>query len=161
MKFEWDLSEFVEFANNLETFEQCCQSLSSEIAEAVQKALMDGTPVKTGKLQSGWLSGGYVIQKKDKGYTITFLNDTEYAYYVNYGHYSYNQFNVGTNQPYVVNHRTVPLDPKFGNKYPQDPTYVFGHFFVEHTLLDLCETKKLEQIIIDELQKWWEGCFNG
>ena len=159
MKIEWDFKELYNFADklgNVNNFKHYVKLAADDIAKDLQEMLKKNTPYKTGKLQQGWLSGGYVIVEKGKGYEVTLLNDVEYAYYVNYGHYSYNQFNKG-GEPYFVYNRTPKIAPEFETN--DDDTFVFGHFFVEKTLVDYAESFKLDKLLFTQLNKWWEGCF--
>ena len=154
MKLEWDFSEWVEFAdrlNNIEKFESYLIDASKELAEVLRKMLITNTPVKTGKLVSGWKSN-YTVKKVAEGYEITLQNKTPYAYYVNYGHYSYNQYGGA----YVVKNRTVPYTQ--GNN---DDTFVFGRFFVEESVLLLENSTKVDEVILDALKNWFVWCLNG
>lgn len=162
MELEWDFHELTDFASRLsETaqFESACKATTEEIAKKLLSMLRTNTPVETGKLKGGW-NGTFTATKVKGGFLVVLKNDVEYASAVNDGHYSHNQFNKG-GTPYVVKHRTVPYDSTFGGDYPSDPTYVFGRFFVENSILQLNNTKQIEQILYKQLQQWWKGCFNG
>lgn len=154
MKIEWDFHEFFEFADKLSDFnrlEEKLQSTSKELGEILLKMLKANTPVKTGKLKSGWTD--YKVERVKNGFEITLTNTVEYAKWVNDGHYSYNQFGGA----YFVRNRTPKIAPEYETN--DDDTFVFGHFFVEVTLWQLSNSTQLEQIIYKQLQKWWEGCF--
>lgn len=158
MKLKWDLSELEDFADRLsETarFERACKEVVKKLAKELQEMLFNKTPVKTGQLAAGW--GGtenyaYKIVELKTSYKVTLYNRVPYAKAVNDGHYSYNQYGGA----YVVKHRTVPYTQGNG-----DPTFVFGHFFVEKSILTLENSSELEKILYKELEKWFARCING
>lgn len=164
MKLKWDFSELYEFAdrlNNTAKFQKTCKEIVKKLAKELQEMLFSQTPVRTGQLATGW--GGaenyaYKIQELKNSYKVTLYNRVPYAKAVNDGHYSYNQYNVG-GQPYVVKHRT----PKM-HTVPDaitDDTYVFGHFFVEKSILLLENGQELNNVLGKELEKWFAWCVNG
>ena len=158
MKLKWDMHELEDFAkrlNETEQFEKACKEVVKKLAQELQEMLFNQTPVKTGQLAAGW--GGaenyaYEIIELKTSYKITLYNRVPYAKYVNDGHYSYNQYG----GPYEVKHRTVPYTQGNG-----DPTFVFGHFFVEKSVLMLENSSELEKILNKELEKWFVWCVNG
>ena len=139
MKFEWDFKQFLDFSERLsegDNFQEACKKFTRVMAKELQEMLFNQSPVKTGRLAAGW--GGadnysYKIVDLGKCYEVTLVNEVEYASAVNDGHYSYNQFNVGTKKPYTVNNRTPKIHTIPGAN--QASTYVFGHFFVEKSIL--------------------------
>lgn len=159
MKIKWDFDNLFEFGNrlsNYENYENTLKSATQEIAKALHKALLTHTPVVTEELKKGWNTTenlSFTVRKVKRGYMVELTNNVEYARSVNYGHYSYNQFNKG-GTPYVVNNRTVPYYA--GNK---DKTFVFGRFFVEKSIVAV--EPLVKQIVQRELQKWLEWCVNG
>ena len=159
MKMKWDAKQLIEFGNriaDLTKFQQTVQEATREIAKLLHTMLLQNTPVKTGKLKTGWKSEenyAYVVVKVKNGFEVTLTNNVEYALSVNDGHYSYNQYNVG-GKPYVVKNRTVPYTQ--GNKAP---TFVYGRFFVENSILDTEE--KLNAVLDKELEKWFRWCVSG
>ena len=158
MKLEWDFKEWYDFAdrlNNTEKFQEMCKAFVDELAKALREMLFNNTPVKTGQLAAGW--GGsenysYEIKRLVSGYKVTLYNRVPYAKAVNDGHYSYNQFG----GPYVVNHRTVPYTQ--GNK---DATFVFGHFFVEKSILLMENDNEINKLLEKEFERWFRWCVNG
>lgn len=160
MKLEWDFSELNKFAKNLgqiSKFEREMQVAAKELSHELLKQIKILTPIGDSyKLLNGWNGNDFAVKKVAGGFEVLIVNTTEYASAVNNGHYSHNQFNKG-GEPYVVNNRTVPFDTKFGKDYPTDKTYVFGYFFVENGILQLKNTTKIEQIIFNKLQKWWDS----
>lgn len=164
MKFDWDFSELENFAKQLgnETIlDEAMKEILLEIAKKLLGIMKKNTPVEDGTLIGGWddESALAVTNTKD-GYEVKIVNKTEYARYVNDGHYSFNKLNKG-GKPYVVHNRTVMFDETFGGDYPNDDTYVFGRFFVEHSILEMTEAKEVEKIIMQHLEEWWEKCLNG
>lgn len=161
MRLEWDFHELYDFADrlgNADKFKEFAKVAVKQLAKDLHEMLFKETPVKTGQLAAGW--GGaenyaYVIKEMKTGYKIEFINRVPYAKSVNDGHYSYNQFNKG-GDPYVVKHRTVPYTQ--GNA---DATFVFGHFFVEKSILKMENDEALNTIIANELDKWFRWCVNG
>lgn len=144
MKIKWDLSELTKFAENLsdfEVFDKCARQITKELAKELHEMLFQNTPVKTGNLCAAW--GGsenyaYTIKKFGNGYQITLTNNGanddgfRYGLAVNDGHYSYNQF---------------------GGPY----RWVKGRFFVEKSVLQTANSAQVEQLIMKELQKWWDS----
>ena len=158
MKLKWDFSELEDFAERLSDtpkFQQACKELTKKLAKELQEMLFNKTPVKTGQLAAGW--GGsenyaYKIQELKNCYQVTLYNRVPYASSVNDGHYSYNQYG----GPYEVKHRTVPY-----TQGKSDATFVFGHFFVEKSILLLENSSELDKILNKELEKWFAWCVNG
>lgn len=155
MNISFDFSELNKFVENLKNHHDLDTKLmtaTQNIARVLHQHLLEQTPVKTGNLRSKWSAGdnlSFTVERVKGGYEVTLINEAEYASSVNDGHYSYNQFNVG-GKPYVVKNRTVPY--KQGGKAK---TFVFGRFFVEDSI-DLTYPK-VEQIVMKELEKWWDS----
>ena len=158
MKLKWDFQELYDFADrvgNASKFEDACTTLTQEIAKVLHEMLFNETPVKTGNLCAGW--GGsenykYTVTQTPEGFEVELKNEVPYATYVNDGHYSYNQYGGA----YVVKNRTVPYTQ--GNS---DATFVFGHFFVEKSILKLENSDALKKVLYKELEKWFRWCVNG
>ena len=90
--------------------------------------------------------------KKDRGFEVLIVNKTPYALAVNDGHKVYNQYGGA----YPVKNRIKVTSPHVWQQ--GDATYyVFGHFFVERSIFKLTETNQVEQIIMKELEKWWNS----
>lgn len=161
MKLKWDMHELEDFAKRLgetERFEKACKEVVTKLAKELHEMLFNKTPVKTGQLAAGW--GGaenyaYKIVELKTSYKITLYNRVPYAKAVNDGHYSYNQFNKG-GTAYRVKHRTVPYTQ--GNSSER---FVFGHFFVEKSILTMENSSELDKILYKELEKWFAWCVNG
>ena len=158
MKLKWDFKEWYDFADrlsNTEKFQEMCRKFVDELAKELREMLFNNTPVKTGQLAAGW--GGtenysYEIKKLKTGYKVTLYNRVPYAKAVNDGHYSYNQFG----GPYVVKNRTVPYTQ--GNN---GDTFVFGHFFVEKSILLMENDNEINALLEKEFERWFGWCVNG
>jgi hypothetical protein len=155
MNIEWDFSELIKFADNLaniSTFEKSMQNATKRLAKALLKWMKEFTPTDSYELISGWNGNDFAVRKVENGFEVLIVNKTPYALAVNDGHKAYNQFG----GPYPIKRRI-----KVRSAHPWqkgDPTwYVFGHFFVERGILRLANTSEIEQIIIEELQKWWDS----
>ncbi|MBO8434146.1 MAG: HK97 gp10 family phage protein [Tyzzerella sp.] len=71
----------VEFENKLDVFiSDCAKELTARLLREVIKR----TPVKTGTLRRNWQVGEVNIN--GDVYTVSVINQTEYAMYVEYGH---------------------------------------------------------------------------
>lgn len=168
MKLEWDLSELTKFANNLgqtAKFEREMKLAAKEIAAELLKRIKTFTPVgDTYQLVNGWNGNDFAVRNVDGGFEVLIVNKTSYALHVNDGHKAYNQYG----GPYPI-HEEVSIGP-FGKLQGRikvtkahqwqkgDHTYyVFGHFFVERGILQLQNTTQVENIIMQELQKWWDS----
>lgn len=159
MTIEWDMKEFSEFATRLEsltTFNKEMEKAAKRLAKELLKWMKAYTPVEEYELVNGWNGNQFAVTKTDKGFEVLIVNKTPYATAVNDGHMAHNQYG----GPYPIKRRIQVRSPHQWQK--GDPTwYVFGHFFVERGILRLTETKLVEQIILEQLQKWWEECLNG
>ena len=156
MKVEWDLTELFDFGNHLRNFgklEATFERIAKEIAEVLLQYIKGLTPKdETGKLIDGWNGNAFVVNPVAGGYEVEIVNKAEYATHVNDGHKSYNQYG----GPYKIHNRIKVVSPYQWQK--GSPTYyVFGHFFVERGIEQLTNTKEIEQIIMKELQKWWDS----
>ncbi len=161
-----DTSELTKALNALadtSTLTRYFRRIADEIAQICRRELYTRTPKKTGRLAKGWLErDGLRFRVTHNGYELELINKVEYARAVNYGHYSYNQYNVG-GPPWHVNpsHRTVFYDSSYGEK-PNDPdSFVFGHFFLEKAEVALYSDSRLTSIIEKQLQEWFRECTNG
>ena len=141
MKLVWDVKQLYDFADRIseaESFARFARTATTELVKALQEALFENTPVKTGNLCSNW--GGaenysYTIKKQANGYQITLINRAANEQKFMYG--------------YVVN---------YGGKN-EDGSWRKGRFFVETSVAE-CE-EQAEQIIYKELEKWFEKCVRG
>ena len=155
MKLEWDFSELLKFADNLQSadLENTFKRITKDISKALLKRMKALTPVgDTYELINGWNGNHFAVKEVADGYEVLIVNNDPKALWVNDGHKAYNQYG----GPYKIKHRVkVPTPYKWQKG---DATwYVFGHFFVERSIVQLKESKKIEDIILQELHKWWEG----
>lgn len=155
MKVEWNYEELKNFAvklGDLNELNTQVKKASQALARELHKMLVNNTPVKTGRLVSGWNGNNlsFTAYQYGNGFRVTLTNDVPYAQAVNDGHYSYNQFG----GPYIVKNRTVKYTR--GNS---DKTFVYGHFFVEKSTDAL--TEKASDIIYPYIAKWFRGCCGG
>ena len=155
MKLEWDFSELTRFADNianLANLEKEMQNATKRLAKALLKWMKEFTPIDSYELINGWDGNKFAVTRTEDDFEVLIVNKTPYATPVNDGHKSYNQFGGA----YPVKHRKQVRTPHQWQK--GDATwYVFGHFFVERGILRLKETSEIEQIIMQELQKWWDS----
>lgn len=152
--FQFDFSALVRFGKNLVTnFDPAMKDAAQQVAKAVYKKLKQKTPRRTGQLVGGWDSAAnlaFRVSRVNRStYMVELTNNVKYANAVNYGHYSHNQFG----GPYVVKHRTVPYYQ--GNN---GATFVYGHFFVEKSILELEQSNAIEKIMNRCLRAWFRGC---
>ena len=159
MNLVWDLHELTDFGDNLKSlgsaFNPQLQKAAREIARVLLRYMRERTPRgKTGKLISGWNGNSFLVRGVANGYEVKIVNTTPYARAVNDGHMAYNQFG----GPYPINPDNRIKVPSPHPWQTGDPTYyVFGHFFVERSILRLANTDEIERIIMKELQKWWDS----
>jgi hypothetical protein len=156
MRVTWDFSELHEFVNDLSdpsVIDTYLKKATKDIARAALKHIKSLTPVDTYELINAWNKNKLAVVKKEDGFEVLLVNDTEYASAVNDGHKSYNQYG----GPYPIKNRVQVRTPHRWQK--GDPTYyVFGHFFVERGLIQTKNTKEIESIILRELNNLWRNC---
>lgn len=162
MKVRYEFDELWEFRERLENFakfNEFMKQATQELAKVLHQMLMTYTPFKTGKLWNGWNSNenwSYIVRQEKNGFSVKLTNDVEYALSVNDGHYSHNQYNKG-GEPYVVKNRTPKIYTI--SEANKDDTFVFGHFFVEKSVVET--ESKMEEAIYPVLEKWWSWCCSG
>ena len=156
MKIEWELKELYDFGDNLislgSVFDKHMQEATKRLAKALLTWMKEFTPTDSYELINGWAGNNFAVRGTETGYEVLIVNKTPYATAVNDGHKAYNQYGGA----YPIKRRIQVRSP---HQWQQgDPTwYVFGHFFVERGILRLSSTSEIEQIILDELQKWWDS----
>ena len=154
MNVKVDFSELTEFIDNLDSskLEKTFERIAKDISKALLKRMKSLTPVDEYDLINGWNGNRFAVTKRGNRYEVLIVNTTPYALDVNDGHMARNQHG----GPYPIKRRIQVRSPHPWQK--GDPTYyVFGHFFVERGILRLSSTSEIEQIIFDELQKWWDS----
>ena len=141
----------------MKTFASSVKFATKEIASVLLKAIKSLTPIgETYQLINGWNGNDFAVRQVNNGFEVLLVNKDPKARWVNDGHRSFNQFNVGTNEPYVVHTRkkvTSPYQWQLGD----GTHWVYGHFFVERGILQVENTTQVEEIIMKKLQKWWES----
>lgn len=140
MKIEWDFSELIDFANNLQdthTLETALMTATQNIAKVLHGHLLEQTPVDTGNLRKMWSAGDnllFTVEKVNNGYQVTLINDARRN--------SKDGFAYG-------------LAVNDGHKTPSGNGWVMGRFFVENSIT--LTLPQVEQIVMNELQKWWDS----
>ena len=140
MKLQWDFSELTRLANNLQDgyeFESAIMTATQKVARVLHQHLLQLTPIDTGNLRKMWSAGDnlkFTVNEVDNGYEVTFINsaraDTSDGF----------MYGVAVND---------------GHRTPGGAGWVMGRFFVEKSIL-LTE-HQTEQIIMNELKKWWDS----
>lgn len=156
MKLEWDLSELYEFADNLNDFskfEKSMQNAAKRLSKALLRWVKEFTPVDEYTLINGWNGNNFVVTEKDNGFEVLIVNKTPYALAVNDGHRVRNR----KDGEYYRVKRRIQVRSAHQWQSPANDWYVFGHFFVERGILRLTETTEIEQILMQELKKWWDS----
>ena len=161
----WDFDELYEFGDNIgrvDAFEDYIRTATQTLAKAFHYLLLNNTPVVTGNLRKGW--GGdnlkFEVIKLKTGFVVRFKNNARndkgypYAFDVNYGHMVKN---VKGGDYLEVKNRKKVKSPYVWQENTSN-MYVYGHFFVERSIVNMENTNKLESIIYHELEKWWEWC---
>lgn len=138
MKFEWDFSELTLFADRLENgyqFDTAMMTATQNIARVLHQYLLMQTPIDTGNLRKMWSAGDnlrFTVEPVNGGYKVTLINVAQNDKGFRYG-----------------------LAVNDGHKKPNGSGWVMGRFFVEKSILQT--TNNVEQIIMTELQKWWDS----
>lgn len=156
MKFEWDFSELTQFGNrleNLSTFNDSMENATKRLSKALLKWMKEFTPVEDYDLINGWNGNKFLVTKQQDGFEVLIVNKTPYALAVNDGHRVKNR---ADGEYLKVHHRIQVRTPHQWQENISE-WFVFGHFFVERGILRLKDTKQIEQIIMQELKKWWDS----
>lgn len=139
MKIEWDFKELERFANKLiddHTWNTTLMTICREVSRVLHNYLLIQTPIDTGNLRKMWSAGEnlkFNVEPVNNGYQVTFINTAENPEGFRYG-----------------------LAVNDGHRTPQGGGWVMGRFFVEKAILQTANSTQIEQIIMRELQKWWE-----
>lgn len=156
MQFEWDFSELTKFGAELENlgkFEKHMQTAAKRLSKELLKWMKELTPVDTYKLINGWDGNSFAVTKKGDTFEVLIVNRTPYALAVNDGHRVRNR----KDGEYLHVKRRIQVRSPHKWQAEVSDWYVYGHFFVERGILRLTDTTLIEQIIMDELQKWWRS----
>ena len=141
MDIEWDFSELTKFATNLSGYETetALMTVAQKVAKVLHQYLLIQTPVDTGNLRKMWSANNnlqFTVKSVATGFEVTFINTARAN--------SKNGFMYGV----AVND---------GHKTPGGNGWVMGRFFVEKAILQTANSTETEQIIFNELQKWWDS----
>lgn len=145
MKVEYDFSELTKFASRLQDthdLDSALMAATRQVARVLHQHLLIQTPVKTGNLRKMWSAGDnllFTVNKVGSGYEVIFINTARANSAKGF------MYGIAVND----GHRTV------------SGGWVMGRFFVETAILQTAESTQLENLIMKELKKWWEGCLNG
>ena len=140
MKIEWDFHELTEFAKRLQDthdLDTALMTVTKKIAQVLHKYLLIQTPVVTGNLRKMWSAGDnlmFLVEKVNDGFQVTLINEAQTDKGFRYG-----------------------LAVNDGHKTPGGGGWVMGRFFVERSILQTANSSQLEQIVMRELQKWWDS----
>lgn len=141
MRLVWDFSELTEFGNRLQDkhdLDTALMSATRKVAKVLHRHLLNQTPVKTGNLRKMWSAGDnllFAVEPVADGFEVTFINEAR----------------ANDAQGFMYG-----LAVNDGHKTPSGG-WVMGRFFVERSILQTSGSAQLEQIIKDELQKWWDS----
>ena len=157
MKWEFDFTELNKFADRLvevDEFEARMKSATRRLSKALLKWIKEFTPVDYYKLLHAWDKNKFLVNKTDKGFEVLLVNNMQYATWVNDGHKQKpGRFIPG----YWENATHFRYDPNAKGGMVLKKSWVKGVFFVEKGILRIANTEEIEQIIMDELQKWWDS----
>lgn len=151
-----ELRDFAKkFNNATENSKTAIKKTIEYVARQFLKDVKARTPKKTGNLRQHWdLDNADIVVKETKHtFTVYLVNKAEYAKWVENGHFSYNQFNVG-GAPYTVKNRTVPYT--YGTNAP---TFVYGVFYLKKTEIDYNDMGKLDKLVSQRFNSllWTKG----
>lgn len=158
MKIEWDFHELFDFGDNLRSLGSAIspnmQRAAKDIAKALLKRIKGYTPVLDYDLITAWDKNKFLVTGTYDGYEVLLVNDMDYATYVNDGH----KQRPGRWIPgYWVGARRFVYDRNSETGMRLKKSWVEGRFFVEKGILSLANVDEIEQIIMRELQKWWDS----
>ena len=156
MKIEWDFSEFNKFADNLvgSDLDNTFKRITKEISRALLKRIKGYTPVLDYDLINAWDNQKFLVTETTDGYEVLLVNKTIYATWVNDGH----RQRPGRFVPgYWAGARRFVYVPNYPTGMFLRKSWVNGKFFVEKGIMSIENTSEIEQIIIRELQKWWDS----
>lgn len=142
MELEWDFSEFERFAIKLSDnhrLDTALMTATQNVARVLHKYLTALTPVDTGNLRKMWSAGDnlkFTVEPIGTGFQVTFINTAR----------------ANTKDGFMYGVAVNDGHKKVGGK-----GWVMGRFFVEKSIQTTLP--QVEQIVMRELEKWWEGCF--
>lgn len=157
MKLEFDFHEFTEFANNLSNmslFDKHMRTATRNLAKALLKRIKGYTPALDYDLIHAWDKNKFLVTEVENGYEVLLVNDMIYATWVNDGHRQRpGRFIPG----YWQSRRRFVYVPNYPGGMVLKKNFVKGRFFVEKGIVSFANVAEIEQIIMNELQKWWDS----
>ena len=155
MNIEWDFSELIKFADNLQNskLDETFERITKDIAKALLKRIKGFTPVQDYDLINAWDKNKFLVTGTKTGYEILLVNNIEYATWVNDGH----RQRPGRFIPGYWKGTRFYYDPNEDGGMILKKSWVKGRFFVEKGIVSLSSVAEIEGIIMRELQKWWES----
>ena len=156
MKVDWDISELTNFAaklSNTSLLDKNLKNATKRLAKALLRWMKEFTPVDGYTLISGWEGNNFAVTRKGDVFEVLIVNKTPYALAVNDGHRVRNRKG---GEYYQVKRR---IQVRKAHQWQADTSdwYVYGHFFVERGILRLSNTTEIENIIMQEIRKWWDS----
>lgn len=144
MHIEIDASDLTKLQKKLSSLidnDNWIRQAIAESCELMLKDLIESTPVDTGRLKEQWLKDNpkIVVRNTSDGWTVDLVNTTEYASWVEKGHFSYNQYG----GPWPVKNAKVP----------DSSGWVYGRFFVRKTE-NIWQNGKLDANLSSRLNEW-------
>lgn len=142
MKIKWDFSELTDFAyhiGNAHNLETALMTIAQKVAMVLHQYLLIQTPVDTGNLRKMWSAGNnlkFTVNRVGNGFEVTFINEAR----------------ANTKDGFMYG-----LAVNDGHKTPGGGGWVMGRFFVEKSILQTAASGQIEQIVFNELQKWWDS----
>lgn len=156
MKLDFDFSELNRFATNLvnSDLENTFKRITKEISKALLKRIKGYTPALDYDLINAWDKQSFLVTETATGYEVILVNNTVYARWVNDGHSQRpGRFVPG----YWAGARRFVYVPNYHEGMVLKKSWVQGKFFVEKGIISIKSTSEIEQIIMRELQKWWDS----
>ena len=141
----WDISELLEFADNLQDthdLETSLMTATQKVARVLHSYLLELTPVDTGNLRKMWSAGDnllFQVERVEGGLEVTFINE------------AINKRNLSEKYPEGFKYGLAVND----GHSTASGGWVMGRFFVENSI-DLTKGQ-LDNLIMTELRKWWKG----
>lgn len=157
MNVTFDMSELDSFGERLADIgkrNQWLKQATREVADMLRRTMIIRTPFETGTLRAGWSQNGIHVEPVSGGFQVQLVNPVEYATWVNDGHRVRNRKDGDYLK--VRNRVKVPVARKW-QKNTSD-WYVYGHFFVESSIMIMKDQGYLEKIIMENLEKWMRWC---
>ena len=155
MKLEFDLHELIQFGERLQQQDMGLKRATKELAELLRETMKIRTPFRTGELRAGWdQNRGIRVKEVAGGYEVELVNPVEYAAWVNDGHRVRNR----EDGPYLRVKNRVKVPSPARRQADASDEYVFGHFFVESSILTLQNNGFVEDVIMKNLERWMRWC---